>query len=215
MGKSKKKMCLQSLSAFAVVQLCWLRGGGSAVAPGLQLWAQFCSQALGLCSQPCQLACWDVTSQKKVTLLLYEQGDFKSSEFRGWGFSSGTFRHVLVHLCSIFTSSLKFSQIAQVPLFMLHGRRISTPVVYSLRLTARPYKEKKCVFPETCFGIYYRMHPELKFWCCAWILSQIKPYCSNECWLSKGCVNPHIMSFVSLILLSSAALPTKIYITPA
>lgn len=33
--------------------------------------------------------------------------------------------------------------------------------------------------------------------------------------MSKGCVNPHIMSFISLILLSSAALPTKTYATPA
>lgn len=179
MDKSKRA-CLQILSSFAVVQLCWLWGGGSAVAPGLQLWAQFCSLALGLHSQPCQLVCWDVTSRKKVTLLLYEEGMFKSSEFRGWGFSSGTFSRVLGHLCSIFRSSLKFSQIAQVPLFVLHGSRISTPVMYSLRLTARPYKEKKCVFPETCFGIYYKMHPELKTLCCAWILSQIKQYCSKE-----------------------------------
>ena len=101
MDKSKKT-CLQSLSSFAVVQLCWFGGGGSAVAPSLQLWAQFCSQAVRLRSQPCQLACWDVTSQKKVTLLLYEQGILKSSESRGWGFSSGTLRHVLGHLCSIF-----------------------------------------------------------------------------------------------------------------
>lgn len=83
------------------------------MAPSLQLWAQRCSQALGLRSQPCQLASWDVTSQKKVTLLLYEQGSFKSSEFRGWGFSSGTFRSVvylgnfvqfLDHLFEIFTN---------------------------------------------------------------------------------------------------------------
>lgn len=134
------------------------------MAPGLQLWAQFCSQALRLHSQPCQLACWDVTFQKKVTLLFYEQGIYKSLEFRGCGFSSGTFSRVLGHLCSIFRSSLKFSQIARVPLFILHGSRINTPVIYSLRLTARPYKEKKCVFLETCFGIYYKMHPELKFY---------------------------------------------------
>lgn len=31
--------------------------------------------------------------------------------------------------------------------------------------TARPYKEKKCVFPETCFAISYKMHPELQSLC--------------------------------------------------
>lgn len=177
-----EKTCLQSLSSFAVVQLCWLRGGGSAVAPSLQLWAQFCSPALGLRSQLCQLECRDVTSQKKVTLLLYEEGIFKSSEFRGWEFSSGTFSRVLGHLCSIFRWSLKFSQIAGVPLFMLHGCRISTPVMYSLRLTARPYKEKNVFSLKPAFGIYYKMNSELKnfVFSCAWIVSQIKPYCSKE-----------------------------------
>lgn len=82
------------------------------------------------------------------------------------------FSLVLGHLCSVYRSPLKYSRIAQVPLFMLHGSRISTPVMYSLRLIARPYKEKKCVFPETCFGIYYKMYPELKSLCSAWILSQ-------------------------------------------
>lgn len=55
MHKSKKT-CLKNLPSCAVVQLCWLQGGGSAVMPGPQLWAQFCSQALQLHSQPCQLA---------------------------------------------------------------------------------------------------------------------------------------------------------------
>lgn len=52
--------------------------------------------------------------------------------------------------------------------------------MYSQRLTARPYKEKKCVFPETWFGIYYKMHPELKS--LYWVLSQTLPdkNCSNK-----------------------------------
>lgn len=90
---------------------------------------------------------------------------------------------------------------------MLHGSRITTPVMYSPRLTARPYKEKKCVFPETCFGIYYKIHPELKYLCCAWILSQIKPYCSEEesaewakdVWILISCPSSHWSSCHQLL----------------
>lgn len=130
--------------------------------------APFCSRAPGLCSQPRQLACWDVTSQTKSCCCFMNGEFFKSSGFRGWEFSPGTFSRVLGHLGSILRS-LKYSRIARVLLLVLHRSRISTPGIYSLRLTARPCKEKKCVFTETCFAIDYIMQPELKSSCCAGI----------------------------------------------